>query len=244
MLALRRRAERPPALRAPSLPGSRRIVLEEHEEPGAEFGFGRLVLHTLRGLAINEPLGLALAAALEEDCGLPVRKMSRRRPHPPLRPEGRGLRSPWPLAAPSDPSRERGGSMPSSVARPGGSGIFGAQFRENAGRALLLPRGLPGKRRPLWMTRLRAKKLFEAVRGERTFPVIVETWRSCLGDLFDLDAARELAPASPMAASSCRPSRAARPRPSRARPCGRRWATTCTGATSSRAGPRPRYRTE
>jgi ATP-dependent Lhr-like helicase len=178
---------------APSLPGAKRIVLEEHEESGSHEEFRRLVLHTLRGLAVNEPLALAVAAALEEDCGLPVRRMAdddlilfavprveRFDPAASLVRALRGLAEPGKIEALVRSSLE-------------GSGIFGAQFRQNAGRAMLLPRGLPGKRNPLWLTRLRAKKLFEAVKGRDDFPIIVETWRSCLSDLFDLEGARLLA---------------------------------------------------
>jgi ATP-dependent helicase Lhr and Lhr-like helicase len=176
-----------------SLPLTRRIALEEHEEAGAWSDSRRLVFHTLRGLAINEPLALALAAALEEDCGLPVRKMA----------DDDLILLSVPRVEGFDPSAAAKRAF-RSLAEAGrldalvrsaleASGLFGAQFRENAGRALLLPRGMPGKRRPLWMTRLRAKKLFEAVRDSEDFPVIVETWRSCLGDLLDLDGARDLA---------------------------------------------------
>ena len=177
----------------PSLPGSRRLVLELHEEAGAHGKDSvRLVLHSLRGLAINEPLGLALAAAMEEGCGLPVRRVT----------DDDLILFSVPRVAGFDPAAVlirafrslAEGDRLERLVRMGleGSGLFGAQFRENAGRALLLPRGMPGKRMPLWMTRLRAKKLFEAVRGSPDFPVIVETWRSCLNDFFDLEGVREL----------------------------------------------------
>ncbi len=177
----------------PSLPLSRRLVLEAHEEPGARGDSARLVLHTLRGLAINEPLGLALAAALEEECGLPVQRVTDDDLILLAVPRVEGLD---PSAALTRAFRSLAeGDRLERLVRSGleGSGIFGAQFRENAGRSLLLPRGLPGKRAPLWMTRLRARKLFEAVSGSPDFPVIVETWRSCLGDLFDLEGAKGLA---------------------------------------------------
>ncbi|MCK5570954.1 MAG: ATP-dependent helicase, partial [Spirochaetes bacterium] len=66
------------------------------------------------------------------------------------------------------------------------TGFFGARFRENAGRALLLPRGGFKKRMPLWLNRLRSKKLLDAVLRYDNFPVLVETWRGCLNDEFDL----------------------------------------------------------
>lgn len=68
------------------------------------------------------------------------------------------------------------------------SAFFGTRFRENASRALLLPKSDPRHRIPLWITRLRSKKLLSSVRDFTDFPVMVETWRTCLQDEFDLDA--------------------------------------------------------
>jgi len=72
------------------------------------------------------------------------------------------------------------------------SGIFGARFRECAGRALLLTRPNFKKRMPLWMSRLRSQKLFHAVRQYDDFPILLETWRTCLQDEFDLEGLRRL----------------------------------------------------
>ncbi len=71
-----------------------------------------------------------------------------------------------------------------------GSGYFGARFRECAGRFLLLPRQRFNQRLPLWMSRLQAKKLMSATMHLDTFPVLLETWRTCLQDEFDLPALR------------------------------------------------------
>jgi ATP-dependent Lhr-like helicase len=73
-----------------------------------------------------------------------------------------------------------------------GSGTFGAAFRENAGRALLLPRSGFGKRTPLWVTRLRAKRLYEKTGGYEDFPIVVETWKTVLEGRFDLATATAL----------------------------------------------------
>ena len=72
-----------------------------------------------------------------------------------------------------------------------GSGFFGARFRECAGRSLLLTKRRFNQRMPLWMTRQQAKKLMTATRGLADFPVMLETWRTCLKDEFDLVAAYE-----------------------------------------------------
>ena len=71
-------------------------------------------------------------------------------------------------------------------------GFFGARFRECAGRALLLTKRRFNQRLPLWMSRLQAKKLMTATAKYRDFPVLLETWRTCLTDEFDLPALRRL----------------------------------------------------
>lgn len=68
-----------------------------------------------------------------------------------------------------------------------GSGFFGARFRECAGRALLISHQRMNQRLPLWVSRLKSKKLFETVTGYDDFPILLETWRTCLQDIFDLD---------------------------------------------------------
>jgi ATP-dependent Lhr-like helicase len=69
-----------------------------------------------------------------------------------------------------------------------GSGFFGARFRECAGRALLLTKQRFNERVPLWISRLRSKKLMESILGYEDFPILLETWRTCLQDEFDMDA--------------------------------------------------------
>ena len=68
------------------------------------------------------------------------------------------------------------------------SGFFGTRFRECAGRFLLLPRQKFNQRLPLWMSRLQAKKLMAATMELEDFPVLLETWRTCLNDEFELSA--------------------------------------------------------
>jgi ATP-dependent helicase Lhr and Lhr-like helicase len=69
-----------------------------------------------------------------------------------------------------------------------GSALFGARFRENAARSLLLPRAYPGKRTPLWQQRLKAQNLLEVAREHPRFPVVLETYREVLKDVLDLPA--------------------------------------------------------
>ncbi|MCW3034563.1 MAG: box helicase, partial [Solirubrobacterales bacterium] len=78
------------------------------------------------------------------------------------------------------------------VAELGGSALFGARFRENAARALLIPRAYPGKRTPLWQQRLKAQNLLEVARRYEDFPIVLETYRECLQDVLDLPGLKDL----------------------------------------------------
>ncbi|HSP64993.1 MAG TPA: DEAD/DEAH box helicase [Candidatus Deferrimicrobium sp.] len=69
-----------------------------------------------------------------------------------------------------------------------GSSMFASRFRENAARALLLPRRRPGQRTPLWQQRQRSAGLLQVVARHPSFPILVETYRECLRDVFDLEA--------------------------------------------------------
>lgn len=66
------------------------------------------------------------------------------------------------------------------------SAVFGAHFRMNAGRALLLTKPAAGKRTPFWLQRLKAKDLLAFVRRYDDFPIVLETYRDVLSDVFDL----------------------------------------------------------
>ena len=72
------------------------------------------------------------------------------------------------------------------VAELGSSALFGARFRENAARALLIPRARPGKRTPLWQQRLKSQSLLEVAKQYGEFPIVLETYRECLRDVLDV----------------------------------------------------------
>src|SRR2546423_7294359 len=78
------------------------------------------------------------------------------------------------------------------VAELAGSALFGARFRENAARALLIPRAYPGRRTPLWQQRLKSQTLLEVARRYAQFPIVLETYRECLRDVLDLPGLTEL----------------------------------------------------
>ena len=73
----------------------------------------------------------------------------------------------------------------------GQTSLFAARFRENAARALLLPRRYPGRRSPLWAQRKRARDLLQVASKYGSFPLLLETYRECLRDVFDLPGLQE-----------------------------------------------------
>lgn len=74
----------------------------------------------------------------------------------------------------------------------GQTALFASHFRECAGRALLLPRRHPGKRSPLWAQRKRAADLLQVASRYGSFPILLETYRECLKDVFDVPALVDL----------------------------------------------------
>ncbi|MEI6446532.1 MAG: DEAD/DEAH box helicase [Actinomycetes bacterium] len=78
------------------------------------------------------------------------------------------------------------------VSELGASALFGARFRENAARSLLIPRSLPGRRTPLWQQRLKSQALLDVARKWSDFPIILETYRECLQDVLDIESARTI----------------------------------------------------
>jgi ATP-dependent Lhr-like helicase len=72
------------------------------------------------------------------------------------------------------------------------SALFALRFRQNAGRALLLPRMQPGKRAPLWLQRLRGRDLLQVARQFPDFPLVAETFREILHDHLEMPRLRQL----------------------------------------------------
>ena len=113
----------------------------------------------------------------------------------------------------------------------GGSALFAARFRENAARALLLPRARGGQRRPLWQMRQRAAQLLAVASRYGSFPIVLETYRECLQDVFDVPALRELLAAIRRRDVRVHASRRGAPRRSRRRSSSATSPSTCTRAT-------------
>jgi ATP-dependent Lhr-like helicase len=161
------------------LPHRNRIVIE-HYHGGTGRAVGRqMILHTFWGGCLNRPFSMALSAAWEKKYGVP--------------PEVYTSDANILLVLPNDVKATEAIRMvtPENVEellreRLESSGFFGAKFRENAARALLLPRAGFHRRYPLWLNRLRARRLHETVMRYPDFPIVLETWRECLQDAFDL----------------------------------------------------------
>jgi ATP-dependent Lhr-like helicase len=164
-----------------ALPHAHHVLLERVQTgPGGHPG-NQVVLHTLWGGRVNRPFALALETAWEEHFGHPLR----------IFPGDNSivLQIPHPVSAGELFSLVSETNLEQLLSRRlESSGHFVARFRENAGRALLLSRGRLGERLPLWMSRLRSQKLLQAVMKLADFPILLETWRSCLRDDFDLEA--------------------------------------------------------
>ena len=84
-----------------------------------------------------------------------------------------------------------GGARAANLGAPT-TALFAARFRENSARALLLPRRRPGQRAPLWQQRKRAGDLLAVASRYEAFPMVLETYREILQDVFDMPGLVEL----------------------------------------------------
>ena len=173
---------------AGSLPTDRRIVVERFRD---ELGDWRIVILTPFGGRVHAPWALAIESRLAERLGGDAQTI--------WSDDGIAIRLPEGEASGDRDGAIRDLLFPSAdevedmvVGRLGSSAMFAARFRENAARALLLPRRRPGSRTPLWMQRQRSAELLAVASRYGSFPIIVETYRECLADLFDLPALREV----------------------------------------------------
>ena len=162
------------------VPDDRTLVVERFRD---ELGDWRVVLHSPYGDRVHAPWALAIAARLRErygamdvqalhtDDGIIIRVPDSDEPPP------AGI-------AVLDPD-DVGDLITAEV---GASAMFASRFRECASRALLLPRRQPGRRTPLWQQRQRAAQLLEVASRYPAFPIVLETVRECLRDVFDVPA--------------------------------------------------------
>ncbi len=165
------------------LPTDRTIVVERFRD---ELGDWRVCILSPFGARVHAPWALAIEAQLGEKAGFEIQTL--------YTDDGIVLR----MAESEDPPElsllfPRTDEVEDLVIHQlGNSAVFASNFRENAARALLLPRRRPGKRTPLWAQRLKAQNLLAVARNFPNFPIILETYRSCLQDVFDLPSLKGL----------------------------------------------------
>ena len=162
------------------LPHRHHLLFEHvHSAPGRAAGH-QVVAHTGWGARVNRPLAMALEAAWEERFG--------EQPEVFVANESIVVQLPHQIAAEELLAMVPSDGIESLLRhRLEGSGFFGARFRENAGRSLLLSKGRFNERKPLWMSRLQSQKLLDSVLKYEDFPILLETWRTCLQDEFDME---------------------------------------------------------
>ena len=165
------------------IPSDRAIVVERFRD---EIGDWRLCVLSPFGGRVHAAWGLALSARIRDQLGLESDAI--------WSDDGIIVHLP---DAEEPPGAELVMLEPDEVedavvAELGASALFGARFRENAARALLIPRARPGKRTPLWQQRLKSQSLLEVAKKYGEFPVILETYRECLRDVLDVPGLVEL----------------------------------------------------
>src|SRR5207248_1917463 len=166
-----------------ALPSDRTVVIERFRD---EIGDWRLCILTPFGARVHAPWALAVGARLRESLGLEVQSI--------WSDDGIAFHLPDADSPPAtdllvlDPD-ELEELVPTEV---GQTALFGARFREHAARALLIPRRRPGERTPPWQQRLTGQGLLQVARKYSSFPIVLETYRECLQDVFDLPALKRL----------------------------------------------------
>ena len=162
-----------------SLPHRHHLVVEDAGSAPGTDGNRQVILHAIWGGRLNRPWAYALAAAWEARTGLQIEIIP-----------GDDC-----LLVQLPPGESATGLLDWVHAdnletllrnRLEQTGYFAAHFRENASRALLLPKSNFKNRVPLWISRLRSQGLHQAVSRFSDFPIVLETWRECLRDEFDL----------------------------------------------------------
>ncbi len=169
-----------------ALPTDRAIVVERFRD---ELGDWRVALLTPFGGRVHAPWSMAIEGRLREQHGLDVEAM--------WSDDGIAVRLPEGIETDGATIEAALLIEPEEIeellmAELGGSALFAARFRENAARALLLPRRRPGQRTPLWMQRQKSADLLSVASRYGSFPIILETYREVLRDVFDMPALVEL----------------------------------------------------
>ena len=165
------------------VPSDRTVVVERFRD---EIGDWRICILTPFGARVHAPWAMAVGARLRDSLGIEVQSI--------WSDDGIAFHLPDADAPPATDllllTAEELDEL--VLAEVGQTALFGARFRENAARALLIPRRRPGERTPLWQQRLKAQGLLQVARKYASFPIVLETYRECLQDVFDLPALKQL----------------------------------------------------
>ncbi|MCU0285527.1 MAG: DEAD/DEAH box helicase [Acidobacteria bacterium] len=167
------------------LPHRHHVLVEHFQDPANIRDTKQTVLHTLWGGHVNRPLAIALTAAWEEKYHYPLEIFVNNDCLLLNLPHEFGISDVLTLVQPGRIRQLLRTKLESTA-------YFGARFRENAQCALLLPKQGFHKRMPLWLNRLRSKKLLEAVSQYEDFPILLETWRSCMNYDFEVETLLQL----------------------------------------------------
>ncbi len=159
------------------VPCDRTIVIESFMD---EVGDWRVTILTPFGSRVHAPWAMAVMAKLREDLDGEVDMV--------WTDDGIMFRMPSTDSPPSlDILLPRSDTVEETITNElGTTALFAARFRENAARALLLPRQNPGRRTPLWVQRRKSADLLKVASQFRNFPILLETYRECLRDVFDI----------------------------------------------------------
>jgi ATP-dependent Lhr-like helicase len=165
------------------VPSDRTVVVERFRD---EIGDWRICILSPFGARVHAPWAMAAGARLRASLGIEVQSI--------WSDDGIAFHLPDADAPPSTDLLVLDAAELDDLvlAEVGQTALFGARFRENAARALLIPRRRPGERTPLWQQRLKAQGLLQVARKYESFPIVLETYRECLQDVFDLPALKRL----------------------------------------------------
>ena len=166
-----------------ALPDDRTIVIERFRD---ELGDWRICVHSVFGAQVHAPWAQAIEAAMRERLGIEVQSM--------YTDDGIVVRV---LDTDEPPPSDAIVMDPDDVEdvvvnHVGNSALFSSRFRECAARALLLPKRRPGQRSPLWQQRQKSAQLLQVASKYGSFPIMLETFRECLQDVFDVPALKQL----------------------------------------------------
>ncbi len=162
-----------------SVPDDRTVVIERCRD---ELGDWRVCMLTPFGSRIHIPWAMAVSARIRAAGGPEVETL--------WSDDGFVLRFPdtdeppdadWFMVEPAE-------AMALVLRQLGSTALFAGRFREAAGRALLLPRRRADARSPLWQLRKRSYDLLSVASRYPRFPLLLEAYRECLRDVFDMPA--------------------------------------------------------